>query len=211
MTGLAQIYWNNGERDQAAATLTTVLEAQPDYAPALYLTGRIAIAEKDRETAERCFRAACEVDPRADYLWALLEVVEETQRSDIEDLFVALGASHDTRALSLHYATLGKGNEEAVALAMDEYERRQDVFTCDTVAWALANNGQLKEAQRYMHEALAVGYRDARIYLHAAWISHANGDLQQAKKHLERAKKLEWQLLPSEARRLAEISDKLAV
>lgn len=59
---------------------------------------------------------------------------------------------------------------EALALATREYETRKDIFTCDSLAWALFKNGRVQEARSMIDEALRTGTKDARINHHAETI-----------------------------------------
>jgi tetratricopeptide (TPR) repeat protein len=59
---------------------------------------------------------------------------------------------------------------EALRLASTEYESRKDIFTCDSLAWALFKNGRVAEAKRVIKEALRTGSKDQRINEHATII-----------------------------------------
>jgi hypothetical protein len=63
--------------------------------------------------------------------------------------------------------------EPALALATQEYEARKDIFTCDSLAWALFKNGRSAEAKKFMKEALRTGTKDARITQHANIINNS--------------------------------------
>ena len=56
---------------------------------------------------------------------------------------------------------------EALRLAATEYESRKDLFTCDSLAWALFKNGRVAEAKKVIKEALRTGSKDQRINDHA--------------------------------------------
>jgi tetratricopeptide (TPR) repeat protein len=60
--------------------------------------------------------------------------------------------------------------EEALTLATREYETRKDIFTCDSLAWALFKNGRTADAKKLISEALRTGTKDARIAHHASLI-----------------------------------------
>ena len=60
--------------------------------------------------------------------------------------------------------------EQALTLATQEYEARKDIFTCDSLAWALFKNGRVADAKKLMNEALRTGSKDARINEHAGII-----------------------------------------
>ena len=61
--------------------------------------------------------------------------------------------------------------EQALTLAAQEYEARKDIFTCDSLAWALFKNGRVAEAKKFMTEALRTGTKDSRINSHAETIN----------------------------------------
>ena len=61
--------------------------------------------------------------------------------------------------------------EQALTLAAQEYEARKDIFTCDSLAWALFKNGRVAEAKKFMTEALRTGTNDSRINSHAEIIN----------------------------------------
>jgi len=60
--------------------------------------------------------------------------------------------------------------EEALTLASREYETRKDIFTCDSLAWALFKNGSIGDAKKLMTEALRTGTKDPRLIRHASII-----------------------------------------
>jgi hypothetical protein len=75
---------------------------------------------------------------------------------------------------------------------------RQDVFTLDALAWALASAGQIQEASALMTRALAEGTEDARLFLHAAVIAAADSRTADAARYARKAHALRFTLLPSE-------------
>jgi Flp pilus assembly protein TadD len=75
---------------------------------------------------------------------------------------------------------------------------RSDVFTLDSLAWALRAAGRLDEATDVMTKALAAGTEDGRLFLHAATIAAANGRHADAGRWARKAHSLRFTLLPSE-------------
>jgi len=69
---------------------------------------------------------------------------------------------------------------EALSLMQAEIKIRRDAQTLDTLAWALYNSGQMREAQKAMQAALQLGTKDAAIFYRAAGIEKALGNNQQA-------------------------------
>ena len=74
--------------------------------------------------------------------------------------------------------------EEALTLASREYESRKDIFTCDSLAWALYKNGRLGDAEKLIKEALRTGTKDARINYHAGLIFKGLNLRNKAAHHL---------------------------
>ena len=107
------------------------------------------------------------------------------------DLFTRLGNTEDAKAAYEKFETLERENAaieqswrhlvnfwldhdqnlaEALNLASNEYNSRKDIFTCDSLAWALFKNGRVTEAKNIIKEALRTGTKDQRINDHATII-----------------------------------------
>lgn len=74
------------------------------------------------------------------------------------------------RHLINHWLDHDQNLKQSLTLATQEYETRKDIFTCDSLAWALFKNGRTAEAKKYINEALRTGTKDARINNHARMI-----------------------------------------
>jgi tetratricopeptide (TPR) repeat protein len=83
--------------------------------------------------------------------------------------------------LARFLAERGRRVAAALDIAVSEAARRQDIFTGDTLAWALYQAGRLDEAQAAIERALRTGSRDRTIRYHAAAIAAARGDRQAAR------------------------------
>ena len=59
---------------------------------------------------------------------------------------------------------------EALKWAHKDFEIRQNVYACDTLAWALYRNDKSDEALDAMKKALAFGTKDAHVLFHAGSI-----------------------------------------
>ena len=90
----------------------------------------------------------------------------------------------------MYYADYANRPDKALSVAKREIARRHDVHTLDCYAWALYKNGQYTEARKQMETALAVGIRDAGIFLHAAQITLAAGDKSAGERYLQEAVQL---------------------
>jgi hypothetical protein len=91
-------------------------------------------------------------------------------------------------------------------LAQSELSARQDIFTHDAAAWALAAADRLAEAQQEMDLALAQGTRDARLFFHAAAIAWKSGNPELAGRRMNEAATLSAMLLPSERQQLRSLA-----
>jgi tetratricopeptide (TPR) repeat protein len=198
-----------GRLTEAAALLEASLQSVPDYAAALLVRGRILLAQKkDAEAADTLERAA-RLNPLPEYQWVLADALRRLDRDDearaVESKIVGEGAASDPRTLALFLSTRRADSGRAVALARRELENRRDIFTLDTLAWALASAGNVEEASTVMTEALAEGTEDGRLFVHAALIAAADGRVADAARWARKARTLRFTLLPSELELLARV------
>jgi tetratricopeptide (TPR) repeat protein len=204
---LGTLLLQSGDFAAARAAVIHALELQPDNAPALLTHGRILLGEGKWAEAISRLTQAVQLNPLPEYQWALIEALHEAGRVEdaglIESQLMQRGAFEDPRTFALYLATTGYDIELALRLSRQELEVREDVFTLDSVAWALAASGRIQEAASFSRRALAEGTRDARLYLHAGVIAGQAGDFVGQARWLTEASALEHMLLPSERARLA--------
>ncbi len=91
------------------------------------------------------------------------------------------------RAWSLFWLDREEHVQEVLARAQEETKVRRDIYGDDVLAWALHKAGRHADAKVAMSRALAQGTRDPSILFHAALISRALGDTQDAGAQLEKA------------------------
>jgi len=184
---------------QAMHSCEAALSLQADYAPAVLTKARILLASKKTDEALVQFERAAELNPLPEYQWALADVMHMTNSVRANEVEGQINqSSEDPRTVSLYLATRGEEPERAVQLAEQEIQNRQDIFTHDALAWALAASGRTKEARTEVEKALAEGTKDARLYLHAGVITAQAGDYNQARRLLEQAQAIRQMLFPSE-------------
>ena len=204
---LAHYEWQAGSADQALRTCEAALRLQEDYAPALLTRGRILLAKGQATNALPDLQRARELNPLPEYEWALAEALRSagpsTEADGVESQLVLRGPVEDPRTSALYLATRGRQVETALRLARKELADRQDVFTHDAVAWALAAAGQFQEAEGHMLQALAEGTQDARLFYHAGVISAELNQKEEARRWCGKAVGLQQTLLPSEREGLA--------
>ncbi len=91
------------------------------------------------------------------------------------------------RDLALFYADHDRNLSDSLALAHKEFEVRHDVYTWDALAWALYKNGQYKEAEDAIDNALHFGTKDSLLFFHAGMIEAKLNHTVQARESLNRA------------------------
>src|SRR6185295_6524948 len=160
-------------------------------APAMLARGRILLALHRPGDAVVELQHAAELNPLPEYQWALADALalsgDRERAQEVEAKIVERGAAEDPRSFSLYLATRSEDIGQAISLAQLELTMREDVFTHDALAWALAQSGRAREAQLHATEALSEGTVDARLFLHAGIIAALNNDIAQAKRLLQRA------------------------
>jgi tetratricopeptide (TPR) repeat protein len=187
--------------DDASRLIDASLRYVPDYAAALLVRGRIELARRRPLEAVTSLERAARLNPLPEYLWVHADALRSLNRTDeaieVEKRLAAAG-SDDPRTFALYLATRQENRAQAIALARQELQKRGDIFTLDTLAWALASAGEIREASSLMVRALAEGTRDGRLFLHAAAIAAADGRMAEARRWTGRARALQFTLLPSE-------------
>lgn len=207
LTRIADYELQSGQIVSASKHINAVLAKQPGYAPALLVQSRIKMALGLKAQAIAVLTRALELNPLPEYKWELIEAIAgieilQNKRAEVERQLMQTGETEDRRTFALYLASTGIDPEKALTLAKQETAIRQDVFTLDTLAWALRANNQLDAADKYSKQALKAGTRSARLYYHAGVIASERGDTTEATRLLQLAKKLEINLLPSERKHL---------
>lgn len=211
---LASLQLQSGDPELAQQTCAAALALRPDYPPALLLRGKMSLASEEAPNAITDLQRAAQLNPLPEYQWVLAEALRAAGREDeaaTQEAFITQrGAAADPRTLSLYLATRGEDADLAVRLAEQELQERQDVFTHDTLAWALAAAGRIDEARPHLERALAEGTQDARLFFHAAVIEARAGQIEEAEHWFTCAAAMEDLLLPSERALLLKLPDGFA-
>jgi len=196
----ARILLKLNRYDDAEGRLVEALRRVPDHAPSLAVAAEIAARKGLWEPATRLAERSFALEPEAgvaaalvDYRHAMGDAAGEARaRRAVADLDAKLPEDHRLvhRPLALYFADHG---EAARGLAMTERElaRRKDVYGYDAYAWALYRAGRAAEAVAPMNQALARGTVDPLLEFHAGEIARAAGDAPGARRHLERALKID--------------------
>jgi tetratricopeptide (TPR) repeat protein len=199
---LAMYELQRGHLAEATRMVDASLQYVPEYAAALLVRGRIQLATGAHADAVLTLEHAARLNPVPEYRWTLADALRVVKRTDeasaLEQQLRRDGVVEDPRTLALYLSTRREDGGTAIELARREMSTRQDVFTLDALAWALASNGQLREASTLMTRALAEGTEDARLFLHVAVIAAADGRRAEAARYARKAHTLRFTLLPSE-------------
>lgn len=187
---------NSGKTREAEREFDRALFIFPNYGMAFAAKARARIASDDVEGALGILRREYENEPSADTalllgdLYAMLGRVEDAAKyyAAFESMERSNAiAESDMHHLISYWTDHDKNLDEALALAQKERQRRKDIFTCDTLAWALYKKGQFVEAKAMMDEALRLGTLDARLHYHAGMIAFALGERERGAKHLRQS------------------------
>ena len=89
------------------------------------------------------------------------------------------------RSLAMLWADRGLNADDALQLAKDDLERRQDIGTWDAYAWALYRSGDYQAARDAADRANRFGTQDGELQFHSAMIWAAVGDTSRALAEVE--------------------------
>jgi tetratricopeptide (TPR) repeat protein len=182
---LGEALLSSGKATEAEREFDRALFVFPDYGAALSAKARARIALNDLEGAAEIYRREHERTPSADAALALGDIYTKLGRTEEANSLYATfeslerenaAAENDMHHFVAYWTDHDKNLDEALAHALKERERRKDVYTCDTLAWALYKKGRFVEAKAAMDEARRLGTRDPRLLYHAGMIEHALGN-----------------------------------
>lgn len=212
---LGEVLFSQGRLDEAAVNLEAALRDHPRYPAALALMGRVRAAQGKTDEALRLYGEAVRITPNLVTLIELGDLYARAGNAELAKLNydtvvkTAKDATDFDRELALFYCNHDRQLPRTLELARRDLHNRQDVYAYDTLAWALAKNGQPREAETAMTEALKLGTRDAVLFYHAGVIEQQLGAMAKAQEYLERALAVNPHFAPTQAedarRRLAQL------
>jgi tetratricopeptide (TPR) repeat protein len=198
-----------GAIKKAATSCKAATSWNKDYAPGLLACGRVMLAKGQKNEAISFFQRAAKLNPLPEYLWMLADALRAAEREaeagEIEAQLISRGENDDPRTLALFLATRGLEVNKALRLAENEQKSRNDIYTFDAMAWALAAAGRFDEAHGMIERALAEGTKDARLFFHAAVIAAKSQRSDEARRRSRQAGALVHLLLPSEQEQLRQL------
>lgn len=199
---------NAGRLADAERQFDEALEIFPEHRLAIEGKGRAKIASGNLQEAIAIYEREQAKSPSADAAAVL------------GDLYTQVGKTDLARSQYEKFELLERGNAElerswrhminfwldhdrnlpdSLTLAKREYEARKDIFTCDTLAWALFKNGKPQEAKTLIDEALRTKTKDARINYHAGVIYNSLNLRAKAIQHLRLGATLNSAFNPTQA------------
>jgi tetratricopeptide (TPR) repeat protein len=194
---LGNMQFKTGRRAEAERAYEEAIATFPYSHTAYAGLGAVAAAEGKLPEAIEKYKRAQAITPMVQYAGALYDLCEAVgkhaearRQADMIDAVSQLeGAANQkaNRTLALIYANQDRNLTRSLELAQADFEVRQDIYTYDTLAWALYKNRRYPEALRASEQALKLGAPEALFSYHAGMIANALGDAAGAKKHLEKA------------------------
>ena len=192
---LGNEYFETGMYDLAEAQYLKALDVFPEFHWALAGKGRVRAAKGDLKTAEDIYRKLVKVTAEADRVFFLADVLEKrgkkAESRQVAETFIQnqLNSDGDIHRIALYWADKNTNLERALKIATEDRKENGDLLSSDTLAWTLFKNGRVKEAQKYIQEAMRLGTKNALFYYHAGMIEEALGNKQKARTYLEKAAK----------------------
>jgi len=178
---IASILIDSGQTDAAGQALQQAAELFPNYPYTLENLARVRMAQNRAGDAVPLLlqATALDRDPHALYeLAAAEEAAGQMQEAratfeEFEKLASDPNRATDASKLDqiLKDAKTPDTAPDALKLAQEQIQSRQDVWTLDAYAWALYANGKYPEADAAVQKAMAVGIQSAQIFDHAGHIA----------------------------------------
>ena len=172
----------------------------PGYHYALGNLAKVRIQQKRYDEAVDLLQQRYDAAPHAENLYDLAQALQLAGKTDEankdfaefeqKSLLETNRGDNSNHELIFYYADYAKQPAKALEVAQREIARRRDVFTLDSYAWALYQNGQYEDARKQIETALAVGVRDAKIFRHAGEIALKSGDKAAAEHYLQESAEL---------------------
>jgi tetratricopeptide (TPR) repeat protein len=203
---LGNLYLKSGRSGDAEASFAAAVKAFPGYHPAYAGLGKAQAVRGARRDAIANYARAQSSTPLPDYAAALYDLYRAAgdekkaqQERDLIDVYDHLNLSNGEKAnrnVAMIYADRGWRPERALELARAELAMRKDVYTHDSLAWALYRNRRFEEAQLEIAEALKMGTPEPMFFYHAQQIASARGDQDKAAEYAKKIQTLNPEFRP---------------
>jgi tetratricopeptide (TPR) repeat protein len=192
------VAFSRGRLDQALERYRTAARAYSGYWLVDEYTAEVLGAQQRFDEAAALYRAVIARAPRPEIqqalgdLCAFMGEAAEARRWHDQALAGYLASVRRGEVQYLHhlaafYADVLEDGASAVEWARRDFQLRQNVAAYDTLAWALYRHGAYDEAHTAIRGALAPGVEDAHLFVHAAMITLAAGQMDEGRRLLQRA------------------------
>jgi len=222
----AWYHWREGELAFEAGDMAAVeqderdaLAIYPDYAKAWGMLARMYWAQRRWPQAFDAAEKASNLIPLPEYLGykadaqaALGDASGYRQTRDLIRTVEFLGnvKGVNDRLIATFYDEHGIYLNDALKIARRDLAARDDVFSEDTLAWALACKQRWSEARLHAERAVRLNTPDARLQFHAAVIALHTGHPNEARRRLQLALVLNAQFHPFYADQARQLYDRLS-
>ena len=200
VTQMAHLNLAIGKIDESEKLSQQALLMFTGYHYALGNLAKVKIQQKRYDEAVELLKQRYLAAPHAENLYDLAQALQLAGKTDeANKAFIEFEqkslpetnrGDNSNHELIFYYADYAQQPAKALEVAQREIARRHDVFTLDSYAWALYQNGQYAEARKQIDAALAVGVRDAKILRHAGEIAFKSGDKAAAENYLRESAEL---------------------
>jgi tetratricopeptide (TPR) repeat protein len=194
---LGERYFQTGDLGNADLSYESGIMADPNHYRSLAGLAKVRAAQGKFEESIQIYQRSIAIIPFPVYVAELGDVYkklgrlkEAQQQYDLVEYIGHLSKLNQVlanRELALFYSDQGIKLPEALELARKELELRQDIYTWDTLAWALYKNGRFQAAAEAMKQALALQTNDSLLLFHAGMIYHSLAKDSDAEAFLSRA------------------------
>src|SRR5580698_11105364 len=174
VTQIAHLKLAIGKIDESERLSQQALVMFPGYHYALGNLAKVRIQQKRYDEAAELLRQRYDAAPHTENLYDLAQALQLDGKTDEanqafaefeqKSLLETNRGDNSNHELIFYYADYAMQPARALEVAQREIARRHDVFTLDSYAWALYQNGQYDDARKQIETALAVGVRDAKIF-----------------------------------------------
>ena len=195
---LGRLSFDCGQLEQASSHFLASLQHVPNSARALAGLAQVRAAQGKIDESRGLYKRAIASSPEPPFLAALGDLVaHQGQHQEAELLYdqadagmkaeAQFAAAAHYREVAMFYANHDRKLPTALELAQSDWEIRQDIYACDTLAWALFKNHQYEEAAKFSENSRRLGTRDAQLYYHGGLICARLGQRKQAENLLKTA------------------------
>lgn len=215
LSNLGDLYGHAGRIKDAYAAYLEVLNLNPSDFYCLKGIAWIAYAhDKNIELAKQTLMYIQAQSNFPDINLMLAEIAEAENRPDEAGKLLSLFLNEVTgpvygnmynKYLIDIWSADSSNTQNALALALQELENRFTPETCDWVAWAYYQNGNLSEALKWTSSYVIGQTSEPEALMHSAFILAANGKKSEAKSLANESLAGSFELGPQAERKIKEL------